>query len=41
MSTPELMVRLGRAGVPLRVGPDSLEELQSDIETIKATEKRK
>lgn len=41
MSIPELMVRLGRAGVPLRVGPGSLEELQSDIETIKATEKRK
>lgn len=41
MSTPELMIRLGRAGVPLRVGPTSLEELQSDIETIKATEKRK
>ena len=41
MNTPELMVRLGRAGVPLRVGPASLEELQSDIETIKATEKRK
>lgn len=41
MSTPELMIRLGRAGVPLRVGPTSLEELKSDIETIKATEKRK
>ncbi len=41
MGTPELMVRLGRAGVPLRVGPSSLEELQSDIETIKATEKKK
>lgn len=41
MRTPELMVRLGRAGVPLRVGPSSLEELQSDVETIKATEKKK
>jgi len=41
MSTPELMIRLGRAGVSLRVGPTSLEELKSDIETIKATEKRK
>ena len=41
MSTPELMVRLGRAGVPLRVGPSSLKELQSDVETIKATEKKK
>lgn len=41
MSTPELMIRLGRTGVPLRVGPSSLEELKSDIETVKATEKRK
>lgn len=41
MSTPELMVRLERAGVPLRVGPSSFEELQRDIETIKATEKKK
>lgn len=41
ISTPELMMRLGNSGIPLRVGPSSMEELQKDVETIKATEKRK
>lgn len=41
MSTPELMVRLRRSGVPLRVGPESEEELEEELKVIRATERRK
>ena len=41
MSTPELMVRLQRSGVPLRVGPESEEELEEELKVIKASERRK
>lgn len=37
MSTPELMIRLVRVGVPLRVGPQSAEELEEDLRTIDAS----
>lgn len=35
MSPPELQIRLGRSGVPLRMGPESQEELDNEIKTIK------
>ena len=41
MSTSELMVRLGRAGVPLRVGPQSAEELEEEMKVIEASLRRK
>ncbi len=41
MSTPELMIRLGRAGVPLRVGPQSAEELEEELRVIEASIRRK
>jgi predicted HTH domain antitoxin len=41
MSTPELMIRLGRAGVPLRVGPQSKEELEEELRVIEASIRRK
>jgi hypothetical protein len=41
MSTPELMMRLGRAGVPLRVGPQSAEELEEELRVIEASIRRK
>ena len=41
MSTPELMLRLRRSGVPLRVGPESEEELEEELKIIKAVERRK
>src|SRR5574339_858481 len=41
MNTPELMIRLGRAGVPLRVGPTSAEELEEDLRVIDASIRRK
>ena len=41
MSTPELMIRLGRAGVPLRVGPQSTEELEEELRMIEASIRRK
>jgi hypothetical protein len=41
MSTPELMIRLGRQGVPLRVGPQSSEELEEELRVIEASIRRK
>lgn len=41
MSTPELMIRLGRSGVPLRVGPQSAEELEEELRVIEASIRRK
>lgn len=41
MSTPELMVRLGRSGIALRVGPESQEELDNEVEIIKKSLRRK
>ena len=41
MSTPELMERLRRSGVPLRVGPESEEELEEELKIINALERRK
>jgi len=41
MSTPELMMRLGRAGIPLRVGPESAEELEEEMKVIEASIRRK
>jgi hypothetical protein len=41
MSTPELMMRLGRADVPLRVGPESDAELEEELKIIEASTRRK
>lgn len=41
MSTPELMMRLGRSGIPLRVGPESAEELEEELKVIEASLRRK
>jgi predicted HTH domain antitoxin len=35
MSPPELQVRLMRSGVPLRMGPESQEELDNEMKVIK------
>jgi len=37
LSTPELMMRLGRSGVPLRVRPQSAEELEEELKVIEAS----
>ena len=41
MSPPELQVRLMRSGVPLRMGPESKEELDKEMETIERSLRRK
>jgi predicted HTH domain antitoxin len=41
MSTPELMVRLRRSGVPLRVGPESEEELKEELKVMKRSLRKK
>ena len=41
MSASELQMRLVRSGVPIRMAPGSIEELESDLETIKSSKKRK
>jgi len=41
MSTPELMMRLGRSGIPLRVGPESEEELREDLKAIDRSLRKK
>lgn len=41
MSTPELMIRLGRTGVRLPMGPESAEELEEEIRVIGASIRRK
>jgi predicted HTH domain antitoxin len=41
MSPPELQVRLMRSGVPLRMGPESKEELDKEMKTIERSLRRK
>ena len=41
MSPPELQVRLARSGVPLRMGPESQEELDNEMKVIKRSLRRK
>ena len=41
MSPPELQVRLMRSGVPLRMGPESQEELDNEMKVIKRSLQRK
>ena len=41
MSSPELQVRLGRSGIPLRMGPESQEELEDEVKVIKRSLRRK
>ena len=41
MSPPELQVRLGRSGIPLRMGPESQEELDNEVKTIQRSLRRK
>jgi predicted HTH domain antitoxin len=41
MSPPELQVRLMRSGVPLRMGPESQEELDNEMKVIKRSLRRK
>jgi predicted HTH domain antitoxin len=41
MSPPELQVRLGRSGIPLRMGPESQEELDNEVKIIQRSLRRK
>jgi predicted HTH domain antitoxin len=41
MSPPELQVRLGRSGIPLRMGPESQEELENEVKVIQKSLRRK
>ena len=41
MSSPELQVRLTRSGIPLRMGPETREELDNEIKVIKRSLRRK
>jgi predicted HTH domain antitoxin len=41
MSPPELQVRLGRSGIPLRMGPESEEELDNEVKIIQRSLQRK
>jgi predicted HTH domain antitoxin len=41
MSPPELQVRLMRSGVPLRMGPESKEELDNEMKVIQKSLRRK
>ena len=41
MSSPELQIRLGRSGVPLRIGPEAQQELDNEVKTIKKSLRRK
>ncbi len=41
MSPPELQVRLGRSGIPLRMGPESQEELDEEMKIIQKSLRRK
>ena len=41
MSTPELLMRLARAGVPRRTGPETLEELEDELKIIDESLRRK
>jgi len=41
MSSTELQIRLGRSGVPLRMGPQSVEELKDELKVIQNSKRRK
>jgi predicted HTH domain antitoxin len=41
MSPAELQVRLGRSGVPLRMGPESQEDLDNEVKIINKSLRRK
>lgn len=41
MSPPELQVRLGRSGIPLRMGPESQEELDNEVKIIQKSLRRR
>ena len=41
MSTAELMMGLGRAGGPLRVGPEFAEQLEEELRVMRASIPRK
>lgn len=41
MSSTELQIRLGRSGVPLRMGPESVEELEEELKVIETSKRRK
>jgi predicted HTH domain antitoxin len=41
MSPPELQIRLGRSGIPLRMGPESQEELDNEVKIIQRSLRRK
>jgi len=41
MNPPELQVRLGRSGIPLRMGPESQEELDKEVKIIQRSLRRK
>ena len=41
MSPPELQVRLGRSGIPLRIGPESQEELDNEVKIIQRSLRRR
>ena len=41
MSPPELQVRLARSGVPLRMGPESQEEVDNEVKIINKALRRK
>lgn len=41
MSPPELQVRMGRSGIPLRMGPESEEEIDNEVKIINKSLRRK
>jgi predicted HTH domain antitoxin len=41
MSSPELQIRLMRSGVPLRMGPESQQELDNEMNVIERSLRRK
>jgi len=41
MSPPELQVRIARSGIPLRMGPESQEELDNEVKIIQRSLRRK
>ena len=41
MSSPELQVRLGRSGIPLRMGPESQQELDNEVKLVQRSLRRK
>ena len=41
MSSPELQVRLGRSGIPVRMGPESQQELDNEVKLVQRSLRRK